>query len=83
MEPKGDFFLKIIWPKSSIGRSRDSEDVGGGGRYPEFEQPVSGSICTNKLPFRRAHQIVLNDMYYGNLVPIMLKQTPTSDAEEI
>jgi len=41
-------------------------DIGGGGRYPDFEPHSSntflGSICTNKLLLRRAHQMVLNDM---------------------
>ena len=64
-------------------------DVGVGDRYSDcrfplytfsVSNPFLGSICTNKLPLRHAHQMVLDDMYYGNLIQVMLKQAPTSAA---
>ena len=60
-------------------------DVGGGGgyrdcRYPFFTfpltNPFSGSICTNKLPLRRAHPTVINDEWYGNLVMLYRRLRP-------
>jgi len=55
----------------SVQEGRERLRSGGGGRCPEFEphsslfqfpNPFLGSICTNKLPLRHAHQIVLMDM---------------------